>query len=35
MLYTVAEGACYTETFNANEIHAYKLHNVSAIHNVT
>ncbi|XP_044574203.1 modular serine protease isoform X2 [Drosophila ananassae] len=35
VLYTVAEGERYTETFNAHELHAYKLHNVSFIQNVT
>ncbi|KAH8250184.1 hypothetical protein KR026_007334 [Drosophila bipectinata] len=35
LLYTVAQGPRYSDTFKAQELHPYKLHNVSAIYNVT
>ncbi|SPP84123.1 modular serine protease-like [Drosophila guanche] len=35
VLYAVAEGQVYGNSFWANEEHSYKLHNVSYIHNVT
>ncbi|KAH8335688.1 hypothetical protein KR074_009437 [Drosophila pseudoananassae] len=35
LLYTVAQGPRYSDTFKAHELHPYKLHNVSAIYNVT
>ncbi|KAH8278351.1 hypothetical protein KR018_000322, partial [Drosophila ironensis] len=35
VLYTVAEGPRYGHSFRTDELHPYKLHNVSVIYNVT